>query len=86
MSNGEAVVIKLDFPIEFKGDLIEEISLRRPKGKDMKACIKGVNNVAESIALAARLSDHLPIIFDEMDGADLTEVLGAVGNLLQRGR
>lgn len=80
------VTIKLDHPIEIGNDLIEEITMRRPKGKDMKACIKGVNNVAESIALAARLSEQLPVVFDEMDGADLTAVLDEVGNFLQRGR
>lgn len=81
-----SVTIKLDHPIEIGNDLIEEITMRRPKGKDMKACIKGVNNVAESIALAARLSEQLPVVFDEMDGADLTAVLDEVGNFLQRGR
>lgn len=80
------VTIKLEHPIEIGNDLIEEITMRRPKGKDMKACIKGVNNVAESIALAARLSEQLPVVFDEMDGADLTAVLDEVGNFLQRGR
>lgn len=80
------VTIKLEHPIEIGNELIEEITMRRPKGKDMKACIKGVNNVAESIALAARLSEQLPVVFDEMDGADLTAVLDEVGNFLQRGR
>lgn len=80
------VVIQLERPVEIGDDLIEEISLRRPKGKDLKACIKGQNNVAESIALAARLSGQLPVVFDEMDAADLTEVLDQVGNFLKRGQ
>lgn len=43
------VTIKLEHPIEIGNELIEEITMRRPKGKDMKACIKGVNNVADLV-------------------------------------
>lgn len=81
------VTIKLEHPIEIAGDLIEEITLRRPKGKDLKATMKsGSPGMAESLALAARLSDQLPLVFDEMDGADLTAVLDEVGNFLKRGQ
>jgi len=80
------VTIKLEFPVEFAGDLIEEISLRRATGKDLKATIKGMAGVGESLALAARLSDQLPAVFDLMDAADVSAVLDEVGKLIQSGR
>lgn len=87
MSNAEQkVVIDLKYPFEFADDLIDKIELRRPKGKDIKACVKGVAPVAETMALAARISGHLPAVFDEMDAEDLTAVMDAVGNFMAPGR
>lgn len=85
MSN-KAATIELEYPFEFAGDEITTIELRRATGKDLKLCMKGKNDMEDSMALAARLSGHLPAVFDLMDMADLTEVLGAVGKLSQRGQ
>lgn len=82
----QTVTVKLSIPVEIGDDLIEEIVLRRPKGKDLKAAMKGTSAFSDSIALAVRLSGQLPVVFDEMDGADLTAVLDAVGNFMQRGQ
>lgn len=76
--------IKLQTPVEVAGELIEEIVLRRPKGKDMKGLSASVNT-GDLLKLAAKLSGQLPVVFDEMDGFDVTEVLGAVGNFLTSG-
>ncbi len=86
MSDKTAVTIKLEYPVEFADEEISEIKLRRANGKDLKAAMKGTNPVADSIALAVRLSGQLPAVFDIMDAADLTEVLSQVGNLLQSGQ
>lgn len=83
---GQMVVVDLQYPFEFADDLIDKIELRRPKGKDIKACVKGVAPVAETMALAARLSGHLPAVFDEMDALDVTAVMEAVGNFMAPGR
>jgi len=85
MSN-DTVKIQLQYPVEIGEDLIDEISLRRPKGKDLKKFMKGQNSMAESMALAAHLSGQLPVVFDEMDASDLTTVLDEVGNFVTRGR
>lgn len=74
----------LTTPVEVAGDLIEQIELRRPKGKDMKTLPANMTT-GDLIKLAVRLSGQLPVVFDEMDGYDLTEVLGAVGNFFTSG-
>lgn len=86
MTNPAAVTVQLEYPFEFADEEIVEIKLRRANGKDLKLAMKGVNAVQDSIALACRLSGHLPAVFDLMDASDLTEVLSQVGNLLQSGR
>lgn len=77
-------VITLATPFEVAGDFIEKITLRRPKGKDMKK-LTSAANTGDLMKLAATLSNNLPVVFDEMDGYDLTQVLEAVGNLLTNG-
>lgn len=82
----QTVTVKLSMPVEIGNDLIEEIVLRRPKGKDLKLSIKGKSDFEDSISLAVRLSGQLPVVFDEMDGADLSAVLDEVGNFMKRGQ
>lgn len=82
----EKVTIELDQPIEFAGEPITSISLRRATGKDLRLAMKGKNNVEDSLALASRLSGHVPAVFDLMDAADVQAVLEQVGNFLQRGQ
>jgi hypothetical protein len=80
----KTVTIKLLTPIEVGGELIEEIVMRRPKGKDMKTL--GANaGTGDLMKLAGRLSGQLPVVFDEMDGYDVAEVLTQVGNFLTSG-
>jgi len=86
MTDKSAVTIDLEYPVEFAEEEITQIKLRRATGKDLKASMKGVNPVADSIALAVRLSGQLPAVFDIMDASDLTAVLDEVGNLLKSGQ
>lgn len=85
MSN-KAAKIELEYPIEFAGDEITFIELRRATGKDLKLSMKGKNNMEDALALASRLSGQIPAVFDLMDMADLTAVLDEVGKLSQRGQ
>lgn len=85
MTEKNGVTITLEYPFEFAGDEVTEITLRRATGKDLKS-MKGQNGMADSLALAARLSGQLPAVFDLMDGADVTAVLNEVGNLLGPGQ
>lgn len=78
------VTIPMVSPFEIGNDFIESITLRRPKGKDMKK-LTSASNTGDLMKMAAVLSNQLPVVFDEMDGFDLTQVLEAVGNFLTSG-
>jgi len=78
------VTIKLAKPFEVAGDFIQEITLRRPKGKDMKG-LSAAMTTGDLMKMAAKLSNHLPVVFDEMDGFDVTQVLSEVGNFFASG-
>lgn len=81
----EPIVVALEYPIEFQNEEITEIKLRRATGKDLKM-LPGNPTTGDTIKLAARLAGVLPVVFDLMDGADITAVLSEVGNLLQSGQ
>lgn len=76
--------IVLATPFEIGNEFIEVIKLRRPKGKDMKK-LSARMETSDLMKLAATLSGHLPVVFDEMDGYDLTRVFDALGNLFTTG-
>lgn len=84
MTNKTDVTIVLQTPFEVAGEFIETITLRRPKGKDMKTLTANAGT-GDLMKLAGRLSGHLPVVFDEMDGFDVAEVLAQVGNFLTSG-
>lgn len=80
---GEVTVL-LATPIEVAGEYIESITMRRPKGKDMKTLTANAG-MGDLMKLAVRLSGQLPLVFEEMDGFDVAEVLQQVGNFLTSG-
>ena len=86
--NAEArVTIQLKFPIPFGDDTITEVTVRRPKGKDLK----GLHNLKEShddqLKLIARLIDHPLKVVEEMDmGTDLQAVGDAAMAFLPDGQ
>ena len=76
---------KLHFPVEYDGQAISELELKRPKGKHLKN-LPDQPKLSDMIVLAAKVSG-LPLkVFDEMDGYDLGEVQEILGGFLTRGR
>jgi hypothetical protein len=77
--------IKLEFPIEYQGAGISEVTIRRPKGKDMRFLPKGDNAGTEEMypffALLMGLDEGA---IDEMDAVDIAEISGTVMGFLQR--
>lgn len=63
--------IKLDYPVTAEGRTIEEITLRRPKVRDMLAADKGAGGEAEKeIRMFANLAEVTPTIIEGLDLAD----------------
>jgi hypothetical protein len=74
-----AKIIKLAYPIEWRGVPIKEIPLRRPIGRDMHALPSSASPGAEDMfpffALLAGVEDEM---MDELDASDI----GAIGNFI----
>jgi hypothetical protein len=71
--------ITLDYPIDFEGGKLSEITIRRPKVSDVTAARKGKKDEAEQeVTLIASLSGLPASAIEQLDLADykkLQEVL-----------
>ncbi|MDR1521130.1 MAG: phage tail assembly protein [Planctomycetota bacterium] len=67
-------VYNLKYPVQFGSDLVAELEVRRPKGKDLRFAMSQKNNADGAFNLFARLTGQTPSFFDEMDGEDIQEV------------
>lgn len=73
------VTITLRGPDGDRQETISELTLRRVKGKDMRALDGQGGEVAKTLALIAHISGHPLTIVDELDAEDI----GGIGDLLQ---
>lgn len=83
----DSVTIKLKFPVSFGEETVDEVTVRRPRGKDLK----GLHNLKEShddqMKLIARLIGKPTSFVDEMDLAtDLQKVMEATMDFLPDGQ
>jgi hypothetical protein len=75
MQQTETTTIKLEYPITSGAQLIQEITLRRPKVKDSLAAQKASGREAEQeILLVANLAALTPAEVEELDAADYAHV------------
>ena len=80
--------VKLSHPIEVGNRTIAEVTIRRPKVRDLRAMEKarepGVSEIDQGVAMAATLCD-LPLeAMDEMDAADFAAISEALGGFLPK--
>lgn len=70
-STGGKLVFMLSEPVEFNGDVIVDLTYRRPTGADCRKWLnanKGTGN--DMLALMVDLTEQPSRFFDVMDGAD----------------
>ncbi|SUB23929.1 phage tail assembly protein [Avibacterium avium] len=66
-----SVVLKLEHPItDGQGNNITELTIRRPKVKDMRK-MRGNNDLEQSISLIAIVTGLVPEDLDELDIVDV---------------
>lgn len=70
MSKMKSVKLMLEYPIEFQGATIQELTVRRPKGKDMRFLPKGDVGVEDMFPFFACLIGTEEGVLDEMDASD----------------
>lgn len=76
--------ITLEFPVELDGKTISEVTLRRPKVKDLVTAerVGGTNETLYGAALAASLSGLTLNVMNEIDAMDSLKIAGAVADLM----
>ncbi|MCX4025038.1 phage tail assembly protein [Endozoicomonas sp. SM1973] len=76
-------LITLNYPIERNGEVINEVTLRRPKTKDMKNIEKrGGGEISQSIHMIADLSGLDIKTIEELDAADFQRLNDVVAGFL----
>ncbi|MCX4026942.1 phage tail assembly protein [Spartinivicinus marinus] len=77
-------IITLQYPVEKNGETINEITLRRPKTKDMKNIEKrGGGEITQSIHMIADLSGLDINTIEELDAADFQHLNEVVAGFLE---
>lgn len=62
--------IQLQYPIEAHGKQVTELTLQRPKGKDLRA-VDGMKEVEQTLTLISRLGNIPPSSVADMDVVDI---------------
>ncbi|WP_175401943.1 phage tail assembly protein [Veronia pacifica] len=73
----------LNYPIEVEGELLSQVSLRRPKARDLKhmETAKG-GEIAKSMGLIAHLAELSPHAIEELDASDFQAISEVVAGFL----
>lgn len=72
--------ITLENPIKWGEDeVIKEVNLRKPKSKDLRG-LKSDLGFTELLDLTVKVSDQPRGVIDELEGADIMNVLEVVGD------
>lgn len=76
--------IKLHFPIEYQGSSLTQITVRRPKGRDLRYLPSDNDSSIEKmfpfVAILAGIDES---VIDELDASDVTQLTQTVMSFLQ---
>lgn len=80
----KVVTLKLQEPIEVGGTTIAEVTIRRPKVKDLRALDQDAEGteMEKGIAMAALLTDLTPDAIEEMDAFDFAALSEKIAGFL----
>ena len=89
MAKQRSKTVPLEYPFEWDGTEISEVTVRRPKGNDLRAIEalerdKDASESDRSFGALARLSDIPLEAFDEMDGADIASLSEVVSGFFPK--
>ncbi len=87
MSKNTNQTVTLNYPITWEGAKIAEVTVKRPKVKDMKAVEEveeGLGDISRSIAVIAILTGLPSEAVEELDAKDFEAVSEVIGGFLGR--
>ena len=71
--------IKLEYPITADGRTLDELTLRRPKVRDLEKAQKHKDEFTRSVHMIADLAEISPDAVRDMDAGDFTRIAQCVG-------
>lgn len=74
--------ITLQYPFSHQGEEYTEITIRRPKMRDMKKAQKHKDDMEKSIHMMADLAEVTPAVIEELDTEDFKAVSDKVGEFM----
>lgn len=74
--------IQLAYPFEYGGEQITELTIRRPKMRDMKKGQKYKDDMEKSMRMIADLAEVEPGLIEELDTEDFGTVSKRVGEFM----
>lgn len=74
--------IKLKYPITVNGSEVKELSIRRPKARDLEAMDKAPGQIGKTILLVSNLAELTPDEVREIDGEDYSVIAEHLGDFL----
>lgn len=82
----DAKKVKLGTPIVYEGETITEITMSRPNGKMLRRVkpVEGDGSMGLILALVAEMNGLPSSAMDDMDGADVLEVVGEFAPFLEK--
>ncbi len=75
------ITVKLAEPIEFGSRTISELTLRKPKAKDMRQ-FPLAPQMGDMLDLASKLAGEPTSVIDELSVQDMTRVVEVIGDFL----
>ncbi|MEI7601756.1 MAG: phage tail assembly protein [Aestuariivirga sp.] len=80
--------VTLACPLQIEGRMVTEVTIRRPKVRDLRALEKGrepgFTELDQGIAMAAALCDLPLATMDEMDAGDFAAISEVLGGFLPK--
>ena len=77
------LTITLKHPITVDGAELSELTLRRPKVRDLKISETKKGEMEQTIFLMAMLSQQKPTTIEDLDASDFKAVADELGNFLK---
>lgn len=65
----------LEFPVSFRGETVTSLTLRRPKGREIRAMQNGKGSAIDrSFEMMATLAEREVDLIDDLDAADIKKI------------
>jgi len=77
-----STTIELEYPFDFESEKVTEITIRRPKMRDVKKSQKHKDDMEKSIHMIADLAEVSPKLVEELDTEDFGKVGAKVGEFM----